>query len=112
MVKLAKVLSGVMCCLDECSGCRECPYSSYGERGQDHECELLSDVREVYTELLSGSLARRIVEEAQEPDDGELTEDEDPEKVISNVDDGLPEFKEVGDLYRSMYGMYWEETDR
>ena len=81
MIKLAKVLSGVMCCLDECSGCRDCPYSSYGERAQDHEheCEILSDVRELYTELLSGSLARRIVEEAQEPDDGELMEDEEPE---------------------------------
>lgn len=72
MLKLAKVLSGVMCCLDECSGCRDCPYSSYGEQDHDHECEILSDVRELYTELLSGSLARCIVEEAQEPNGEEV----------------------------------------
>ena len=64
MEKLAKVLKSFICCFDNNSKCVDCPYVS--RCSPYDECEqLLFDAQDVYTELLSGSLARRIVEEAQ-----------------------------------------------
>ena len=64
MEKLAKVLNGFICCFDENQKCVDCPYRT--RCSPQDECEqLLFDAQDVYTELISGSLARRIVEEAQ-----------------------------------------------
>ena len=64
MEKLAKVLNGFICCFDENKKCVDCPYRT--RCSPQDECEqLLFDAQDVYTELLSGSLARRIVEAAQ-----------------------------------------------
>ena len=64
MEKLKKVLDGFIHCFDHSLKCEDCPYHS--DCDTENECEvLLEDARELLTELISGSLARRIVEEAQ-----------------------------------------------
>ena len=63
MEKLAKVLKAVVICHDLNRKCSECPY--HRDDCVVFSSRLLQDAAELYTELLSGSLARRIVEEAQ-----------------------------------------------
>ena len=64
MEKLAKVLKAVMICHDENMKCSDCLYNN--DCGAENEgTRMLMDVRELYTQVLSGSLARLIVEEAQ-----------------------------------------------
>ena len=75
MEKLAKVLKAVMICYDENMKCSDCPYNN--DCGEDIDANrMLMDVRELYTQVLSGSLARRIVEEAQT--DGTSADDPEP----------------------------------
>ena len=64
MEKLANVLKAVITCHDENCKCSECPYNDSCAL-ENEGSRMLADARELYTELLSGSLARRIVEEAQ-----------------------------------------------
>lgn len=79
MEKLANLLKAVITCHDENCKCSECPYNDSCAL-ENEGSRMMSDARELYTELLSGSLARRIVEEAQ----SEVTSSDDPEPACPN----------------------------
>lgn len=78
MEKLANLLKALITCHENVD-CFECPCNDYCKYDMEVS-PMFKDARELYTELLSGSLARRIVEEAQ----SEVTSSDDPEPACPN----------------------------